>query len=408
MNTIPPRLAVWCTVLCAGAWPAIGAEPAAPATASSGGARYVLFMGSDLSVQQGKKFHRVEDVDGSEFVITVGGKQRFIRTRLQANNLKVNRELKLAPISVRLDDLQGGPGYTPANDPRHKFNARSGAAGGASAAAGLADYNATEISNTLEKMKSGAIIWQERIDQLEGELSRQQDRQAEAGYQLGTDYGSIGTMANALSLELAEGNYDLVDVSFKVSSPVPLDDPYMVVLVEFQLRGAKPGETSTLIHAKALDPIGPEPKYVRIREGGMPVGFKYLRHEVHIYNRGKEVATSESSKRVELTSDEARQYLLLDHLAANKDATLPPQAVAGSVPVSVREQLSLDQLNRICYAKVSKEGLLLGVYADEGASLPMGDEMLANAFAGALFKPAIAKGKPMDGIVRVRLAELTL
>lgn len=406
MNVIRPRcFAVLLAVSSIGAWPAGGAEPAAP---SSAGARYVLFMGSDLAVQQGRKFHTVEDVDGSEFVITVGGKKRFVRTRLQANHLKVERELKLAPISVRLDELQGGPGYTPANDPRHKFNARSGAASGATAANNLANYNVTEISNTLAQAKSGAIVWQERIDQLEGELSRQQDQQAESGYQLGTDYGSVGTMANALELELAEGNYDLVDVSFKVSSPVPLDDPYMVVLVEFQPRGAKPGETSTLIHAKALDPIGPDPKYIRIREGGMPVGFKYLRHEVHIYNRGKEVATSESSKRVELSADEARQYLLIEHLAANKDATLPPQPVVGSLPMTVRNRLSPDQLNRVCYAKVSKEGLLLGLYADESASLPLADEMLAEAFADALFKPAVAKGKPMDGLVRVRLAELTL
>lgn len=405
MKRIPPcRLALLLPALVAGPQPAVGAGDAAPGD----GAKYVLYMGADLAVQQGRKFYQVEDVDGSEFVITVGGKNRFVRTRLQSNQLKVSRELKLAPVSVRLDDLQGGPGYTPANDPRHKFNARSGAASGAVAAGDLANYNVTEIQNTLEQLKGGTVVWQERIDQLESELGRQQDMQGVVNYQQGTDYGSVGTMANALSLELAEGNFDLVDVSFQVSSPVPLDDPYMVVLVEFEPRGARPGETSTLIHAKALDPIGPEPKFIRIREGGMPVGFKYLRHEVHLYNRGKEVATSESSKRVELTADEARQYLLIDHLATHKDATLPPQPVAGSVPASVKSRLGPDQLQRTCYARVSKEGLLLGVYADEGVSLPLADEGLAAAFSAVLFKPALAQGKPMEGVVRVRLADLIL
>lgn len=404
-TNLAARLGLLLPALCAGLpSPVRAGEAAAPAD----GTKYVLYMGADLAVQQGKKFYAVEDVDGSEFVITVGGKSRFVRTRLQANNLKVDRALKLAPVSVRLDDLQGGPGYTPANDPRHKFNARSGAASGAVAASDLATYNVTEITATLEQVKNSPVPWKEREQQLTVELDKEQGRQSEVNYQQATDYTSTPKMADALALELAEGNYDLVDVSFKVSSPEPLDDPYMVVLVEFAPRGAKPGETSTLIHAKALDPIGPEPKFIRVREGGMPVGFKYLRHEVHLYNRGREVATSESSKRVELSAAEARQYLVLDHLAAHKDGTLPPEPVVGSVPASVKQRLGPDQLQRTCYAKVSKEGLLLGVYADEGVSLPLADEDLVAAFAGVLFKPALARGKPMEGVVRVRLADLTL
>lgn len=400
-----PRRLVWLPVAAA-----LALTPGLSATEATAGGpgKYVLFMGSDLSVQQGKKYYPVEDVDGSEFVITVSGKPRFVRTRLQANHLKVERELKLAPVSVQLAELQGGPGYTPGADPRHKFNARSGAASGAAAAEGLADFNVKEMTATLEQVKSAPVPWKEREAQLETDIGKQQGQLDVANYQNATDYGSTPAMANALALELAEGNYDLVDVSFKLSSPVPLDDPYMVVIVEFSPRGARPGEISTLIHAKGLDPIGAEPKYVRIREGGLPVGFKYLRHEVHIYNRGREVATSESSKRVELSADEARQYLLIEHLAGHKDATLPPQPVAGSLPTTVRQSVSAEQLNRPCYARVSAEGVLIGLFADEGVSLPLADDALVAAFAGAIFKPALAKGKPMNGVARVRLADLTL
>lgn len=403
MNAILPRCALLLASLAPVLAPAAGAEKAA---ASAG--PFVVFMGADLSVQQGKKYYRVEDVDGSEFVITVRGKPQFVRTRLQSNHIKIEPELKLAPVSVRLDELQGGPGYTPAADPRHKFNARSGAASGAAAARTLADYNATEIADTLAKVKSAAVPWPEREAQLTQELDKQQGDLNSADYQLGTDYGSIGNMANALALELAEGNYDLVDVSFKISSPEPLDDPYMVVFVEFEPRGAKPGEKSTLIHAKALDPIGAEPKYIRIREGGMPVGFKYLRHEVHIYNHGREVATNVSSKRVELSRDEAREYLLIDHLGANKDATRPASAVPGSLPASARNRVSAEQLHRTCYARIAKDGRLTGLFADEAASLPVADPELASLFGDALYKPALAQGKPMEGVVRLQLADLIL
>lgn len=364
---------------------------------------HVLFMGADLSVQQGKKFHRVEDVDGSEFVIQIKGERKFIRTRLAANNVKIDHELKLAPLSVKLEDMQGGAGYTPGADPRHKFNARSGAQGGAQAAYNWAETRLTESTDSFNLARDPQMK-----KNYEDIMVAEQRNTDLVGQQLGSDMMSIPNMAHGLALELAEGNYDLVDVAFKLSSPVVLDDPYMVVLVDFQLRDAKPGQTSTLIHAQALDPIGPEPKYIRMREGGMPIGFKYLRHEVHIYNRGKEVATNESSKRVVLNRDEAREYLLIEHLGTNKGATVPGSAVSGSLSPETRARLAPDQLQRVCYVRVSREGNVLGVFVDESTSLPLPDDEVTAVLADAFFKPPLANGKPMEGVVRVRLADLAL
>lgn len=382
-------------------------KPPAPAAADPA-KTHVLFMGADLSVQQGKKFYPVEDVDGSEFVIHLKGEKKFIRTRMSTNNLKIQNELKLSPLSVTLDELEGGPGYTPANDPRLKFQARSGAAGGAEAARQLAYSHVETLTEDLEKLKGAMVRMPEREKEVEGMLRNEQTNLDMTNQQTGSDYVSVGGMAHKMELELAEGNFDLVDISFKISSPVPLDDPYMVVLVEFSERGAKAGQTSLLIHAKGLDPIGAKPKYVRIREGGMPVGFKFLRQEVHIYNRGKEVATNASSKRVALSREEAHQYLLLEHLAANKNATVPPTAVAGSLPPTVRQRLAPDQLERVCFVRVTKDGALVGVYVDEGASLPLPDTQITGALAETLFQPALANGKPVEGVARVRLADLLL
>jgi len=80
----------------------------------------VLFMGLDLSVKEGKRFYQVEDVDGSEFVISVDGKNKFVRTRMQSNNLKIGRDLKLAPVSVQLDDRRARPVTRP--PPIHASN----------------------------------------------------------------------------------------------------------------------------------------------------------------------------------------------------------------------------------------------------------------------------------------------
>jgi len=406
-TTVAPRCLA--TLLLVGGGSLLGAEAPKPTAAPGPDMSYVLFMGADLSVQQGKKFYRVEDVDGSEFVIQIKGEKKFVRTRMASNNVKVDHELKLAPLSVKLDDMQGGPGYTPGADPRHKFNARSGAQGGAQAARDMSAARQLEAEESLAKVKGAMVNVPELEKQYEDIIDAEKTAQVPLNQQLGSmDYVSIPSMANELSLELAQANYDLVDVSFRISSPELLDDPYMVVLVDFQLRDAKPGETATLIHAKALDPIGPEPRYIRMREGGMPVGFKYLRHQVHIYNRGKEVATSESSKRVALTYDDARAFLVIEHLTAHKAGTVPATAVPGSLSPETRARLSPQQLQQVCYVRVSREGKSLGAFVDESGSLPLTDSVVTAALGEAFFKPALADGKPMEGIVRVRLADLTL
>ena len=381
--------------LCVAAMPALGAG------------KQVLFMGANLSIQQGKRFYQVEDVDGSEFVISVGNKRQFVRTRLQSNALKIDYELKLTPLAVKLDDLQGGGGYTPAADPRHKFSARSGAAAGAQAVSELSEAQYTEAAAAAQnaKLLPGN-------DYMVRTLTRMADTaQASmnvANYQGGTDFGSIPGMANDLAKELAEENFDMVDISFRISSPEVLDDPYMVVLVQFQPRNARPGEVTQLIHAKGLEPIGPDPRYIRVREGGMPLGFKLLQYEVRIYNHGKEVATNVSSKRVELSQDEARQYLVMEYVAANKDATRPAAALPGCLTPANRAQLTGEQLQSTCFVRVAADGTVAGVFHDEGATLQLSDDTLKAIVGQAFFKPALYKGKPVVGIARVRPVDLFL
>src|SRR6187551_1256488 len=72
---------------------------------------HVLFMGADLDVQREKKFYRVRDVIGSEFMIRIGQKEFFVPTRTRQTALKVDYGLKLTAAEVKLDGLEAGPGY---------------------------------------------------------------------------------------------------------------------------------------------------------------------------------------------------------------------------------------------------------------------------------------------------------
>lgn len=383
---------------CLLAGPAITAEPKPDAARS-----HVIFMGVDLAVQRDDQAYRVEDVVGSEFKIRINRKEFFVPTRNRTTRLKVTNSLKLAAESVRLDDLHGEEGYTPANDPRRKFNARVGAGSALQAAQGVSETRLGEAQESLAKAQQGPREFQKQYENI---IDQEKSNLGTINQQMGSSYGSIPDMANELQDELAKKNFDLVEVSFKVSSPVELTQPYMVVLVEFQPRDAKPGETSLLIHAKALDPIDAQPRSVLVREGGLPTGFKLVRYEVHLYDRGREVATNTASKRVELTRAEAQLYLVVEYLGAHKHATLPAAPVAGTLPLAQRRRLTVDQLNQVFYARVTKDGSLAGLYRDEACTRPLDDAATLAAAGEVFFQPALDQGKPVEGTARVRLGEI--
>jgi len=377
---------------------AVWAEQPAPKTVT-------LFMGVDLAVQRDANFYRVVDVNGSELQIRIGRKEFFVPTRGRLTGLKVDYGLKLAQATVTLDGLESGPTYTPANDPRRKFEARAGAESGAQAARGWSEARQSEAQASLVAAQGGSKEFQKNYEDI---IEQEQANQGVLNQQLGSDYYSIPKLADDLALELAQGNYDAMEVSFKISSPVELENPYMVILFKYRERDAKEDDVGMLIHAKQLEPIGPKPRYIRVREGGLPVGFKYVDCSVHIYNRGTEVATNLSSKRVELSREEAQQYLVIEHMGAHKQGTVPASVVRGGLSAAVRGRLTAEKLERTCYVKVSKDGTLLGVFADEGCAQPLEDADTIGVLADSFFRPALVEGKPVDGVARVRLVDLAL
>jgi hypothetical protein len=161
-----------------------------------------------------------------------------------------------------------------------------------------------------------------------------------------------------------------------------------------------------VIHAQALDPIDAKPRYVRVLRGGLPLGFTFVDCAVHIYDRGREVATNRSDMRAELTRVDTQKYLVVSHLRAHKGATLPAAAAPGTLPPALREGMNYDQLTRYVYAKVASDGALLGVFADEECTTPLENAGTAAALGEIFFVPALEAGKPVDGVARVRFADI--
>ena len=377
---------------------------------------HVLFMGTDLFVQYQSKLYRVDDVTGSNFRIKIDGQDIFVPTRPNPVSLRVDAELKLSGLSVQLDELKAGEGYTYANDPARRFEEANRTQMATQDMQDTANAAVPRNEANLEAVKVNVGHYDIGLHPELKERGQREIADAQALLDSSnrtvdyttlsrtSDSSNIGSGANRMAL--AKGNFDAMDVSFKISSAVELKQPYMVILFHFHDPAAKPGVNGRVIHAQALDPIDARPRYVRVLRGGLPTGFKYVDCSVHIFNGRWEVATNQSDKRVELTRSETQLYFAMNHIGAHKGETLLAAAVPGTLPLVQREGLNPAQMTRTIYAKVGSDGALQGVFTDKDCNTPLEDARMTAALYEVFFTPALELGKPVDGVARVRLSEM--
>ncbi len=152
----------------------------------------------------------------------------------------------------------------------------------------------------------------------------------------------------------------------------------------------------------------PRPAKIHFVEGGFPFDFEVVDFQLHLYNQGEEVATTESSKRVQLTRDEAFEYVKIEYLTAHKGDTLPAVPALALLPPDFRSQLSADALKATIFVRVSKDGRADGAFADASCSKPIVDASFAGIVRSLRFYPALAKGEAVDGIASLNLAQLKI
>ena len=195
-------------------------------------------------------------------------------------------------------------------------------------------------------------------------------------------YGVAGNLANGIAAGAADQTtnaseptqrlttqgHDAMDVEFEISAVKPLYNPYVVTMTKFRTPMSKPGEIKTLVYAKSLDPIYTKATRVHFTEEGFPFEYEMVDFQLHIYDRGQEIATNLSSKRVELTRDEAFEYVKIEYVAAHRGETLPAVPAMGKLPAELPTRLAAGKYSEKFFARVSKDGLADEAYADEKCS----------------------------------------
>jgi hypothetical protein len=121
-----------------------------------------------------------------------------------------------------------------------------------------------------------------------------------------------------------------------------------------------------------------------------------------------EIASNIATDRVELTRDEAFEYVKMEYVAAHKKDTLPAVPAMGKLPADLPAHLAAGQYRGTYYVVVSKEGLADIPFLDSACTLKVGDPYLMTVVQSLRFKPALENGKPVSGKVALDLNKLPI
>jgi hypothetical protein len=195
---------------------------------------------------------------------------------------------------------------------------------------------------------------------------------------------------------------DAIDIRFKASSREPLEDAYVLVvaLIRESIGDNVPRQW---VRFERIGRLGPEAKSVHITQSGLPKGYVIDETSLFFFTHGVEIANTLSSKRISVSTDEARLILNTDYVASNQNKTRPPTLAIASIPDSVVARLKDAGVNREAVLHLDAEAL---VTSAECAGKPVSDEALA-LFRTILFHPGLKDGQPVPATVKIDVSQFS-
>ena len=400
---------------------------------------HTLFMGADISVNLDKSLYPVRNVIGSSWVIVINGKDEVVSAKKAPLNLKITPSLKLTEVAASITDFKRVPTYSYANDPSVMLTRGLSQAASMNADLMAVAGNAQHIADAVANKALGPMaLFAASNNQFGAQAIMNTARSSPAithpgkaipgyiGYEpsplaVGLDGTALATQLTSQAAQgalsqtqnsrepterLVTQGLDAMNVEFMISSARPLHNPYVVTMTRFRTPDAKPGVVQNLVYAQSLDPIYDHPTYVQFTEEGFPFNYELLDFQLHIYDRGVEIATNIASKRVELTRDEAFEYVKMEYVGAHRGETLPASPSMGRLPAELPTRLASGKYAEAFFVKVSKDGLAAEAFQDASCTKKIDDPFLESVVKSIRFKPALSNGKPVDTVASLDLTKL--
>lgn len=396
------------------AWLTTGAASAADKPPAAPPVTHVLFMGAELSAENNRVYYPVVGVTAASIVIQADG--RPVRLPLaQTADLRITDTLRLAEAKVELDQFKFERAYSSGADPTAQLAQRAALSAGESAAADIAA--AAERSATLAVGEAGVLVANatrpEQRAEAQAMLNRAQATQAGAQSNLDRVLAAQTSQVYDVSSQSARlngsENFDAIRVSFTITADSDMASPYYGVIAQLSDPDARRGQVRKWIYLQPIRPLlAGESQKVMVFQSGLPPGYKLVDCEVHVYDGGKEVATSLSRKRVALSREEALAYRVFEYIGENKGRTLPAALTTRSLAVDAWATLSKAQLETTCHVRVGKDGRVSAAFSDADGRKPLRDPALVAVLKTLQFNPALEAGKPIESIAPVILGHVAV
>jgi hypothetical protein len=425
---------------------------------------HTLFMGADIAINLDRDLYRVQDVFGSNWVIEINGREKEISAKQAPLNLKITPTLKLTEGSATIVGFKRVQAYSYANDPSVRLTRGMSMAASTSADLGAVAQNAQNIADAENSHSLGGMAFLAGSDNQFGDTALETSAQFSYSNSHPNPYGysapsptapttttstignpmppgltvpladtyklmfinpvqqlnvgitqqTAGTAArqtengNEPAGKLATSGLDAMDVEFDIRSAKSLHNPYVVTMTRFRPPGAKQGMVQNMVYAQSLHPIDEHLSHVHFVEEGFPFGYELIDFQLHIYNQGQEIATNIAADRVELTREEAFEYVKMEYIGAHPKDTLPAVPAMAKLPADLPAKLAQGKYAGAFYVKVSKDGLADEAYSDAACTMRIEDPYLESVVKRVRFKPALEIGKPVDGVASLTLGKLTI
>ncbi len=445
---------------------AVTQMPAYTVEESASAKTHTLFMGADIALNLDRDLYKVRDVFGSNWVIEINGREREISARQAPLNLKITPSLKLTEASATIVGFKRVKAYSYANDPSVLLTRGLSKSASMNSDLLAEAQNSQSVADTAASHSlAGANFFAGADDQFSSnammttaEFAYSNSHPNPFGYAAPSPTApttTTSTQGNTVILDvgpsspialiagsefnnptklltngivqesatnvgrqtendgepngkIATGGLDAMDVEFEIRSSKLLHNPYVVTMTRFRLPTSKPGVVQNMVYAQSLHPIDEHLSHVHFVEEGFPFGYDLVDFQLHIYNQGEEIATNIAADRVELTREEAFEYVKAEYIGAHPKDTLPAVPAMGKLPADLPSRLAAGKYSGSFYVRVSSNGLADRAFSDAACTTEVGDAYLDSVVARIRFKPALDHGKPVDGVASLNLGKLAI
>ena len=192
----------------------------------------------------------------------------------------------------------------------------------------------------------------------------------------------------------AEGGADVMELTFQLSSATRVADAYVVVMGSIK----QDDEAGVVTFHQPVGAIGPEPRKIKIRKTGFKPGFTIEEVKLHLYTHGKELATNLSERAVDMTLQQAREFLLLSHIADHAVESVSPEPVWTLAPPALLAAKSGQQFDYPLVATIDADGSVLGIHESEADARAFLAELQDNAGLRTRNTPGAPTGSLVESV----------